>query len=207
MTTGPVRRPAALVVTDTALDSARWPLGSRGHSEWTFRSAATAEDHWSCLPLISLAYDIETDLAGSVRGGQRIPVGLGASYVAQAAGTGTLSGGRLEVSYDDGGTWTSVPLKGAGASWHGTLTVPRGASSVSLRASAHDDKGGAVDAGDHPGGGGEVTYGWGWCAIPLITPSSTRSCGRIRNCSAVASTSSSRRLSMAAASSGAITEK
>jgi hypothetical protein len=79
-----------------------------------------------------------------VRGGQRIPVGLGASYVAQAAGTGTLGGGRLEVSYDDRGTWTTVPLKGAGASWHGTLTVPRGASSVSLRASAHDDKGGAV---------------------------------------------------------------
>ncbi|MGW1914301.1 S8 family serine peptidase [Streptomyces sp. NPDC002076] len=132
------------VVTDTALDSARWPLGSRGHSEWTFLSAATAEDHWTYLPLINLAYDIETDLAGTVRGGQRIPVGLGASYVAQAAGTGTLGGGRLEVSYDDGGTWTSVPLNGADTSWHGTLTVPRGASSVSLRASAHDDKGGAV---------------------------------------------------------------
>ncbi|MGW5426313.1 S8 family serine peptidase [Streptomyces sp. NPDC004059] len=132
------------VVTDTTLDAGRWPLGSRGHSEWTFRSAATAEDHWTCLPLINLAYDIGTDLAGTVRGGRRVPVGLGAEYVAQAAGTGRLSGGRLEVSYDDGRTWRAVPLTGAGASWHGTLTVPRGAASVSLRASAHDDKGGSV---------------------------------------------------------------
>ncbi|MER6730806.1 S8 family serine peptidase [Streptomyces puniciscabiei] len=132
------------VVTDTALDAGRWPLGSRGHAEWTFRSAATPEDHWTYLPLINLAYDIGTDLAGSVRGGHRVPVGLGAQYVVGAAGTGTLGGGRLEVSYDGGGSWRTVPLTGAGASWRGTLTVPRGASSISLRASAHDDRGGSV---------------------------------------------------------------
>ncbi|MCC5476060.1 S8 family serine peptidase [Streptomyces barringtoniae] len=132
------------VVTDTALDADRWPLATEGHSEWTFRSAATPEDHWTYLPLINLAYDVDTDLAGTVRGGQRIPVGLGAQYIAGAAGTGTPTGGRLEVSYDDGSTWTSVPLKGADASWRGTLTVPRGAHSVSLRASAHDDEGGSV---------------------------------------------------------------
>ncbi|WP_330340304.1 S8 family serine peptidase [Streptomyces sp. NBC_00557] len=131
-------------VTDTALDAARWPLATRGHSEWTFRSAAAPEDHWTSLPLINLAYALGTDLAGAVRGGSRIPVGLSASYVAGAQHTGTLGGGRLEVSYDDGGTWTSVPLTGAGASWHGTLRVPRGAASVSLRASAHDDQGGSV---------------------------------------------------------------
>lgn len=132
------------VVTDTGLDAGRWPLGSTGHSEWTFRSAATPEDRWTSLPLINLAYDIGTDLAGTVRGGRRVPVGLGASYMAQATGTGTLGGGRLEVSYDDGATWRSVPLTGEGTSWRGTLTVPRGATSVSLRASAHDDKGGSV---------------------------------------------------------------
>ncbi|MEU6598921.1 S8 family serine peptidase [Streptomyces flaveolus] len=133
------------VVTDTALDAGRWPLATRGHSEWTFRSAATPEDHWTYLPLINLAYDLDTDLAGAVRGGQRVPVGLGASYVARASGTGRLGGGRLEVSYDDGTTWRKVPLRtGRDASWHGTLTVPHGASSVSLRASAQDDKGGSV---------------------------------------------------------------
>ncbi|WP_436850005.1 hypothetical protein [Streptomyces monashensis] len=63
-----------------------------------------------------------TGRADTVRGGARIPVGLGASYVARAAGTGTLAGGRLEVSYDDGATWHTV----------------------SLRASAEDDRGGSV---------------------------------------------------------------
>ncbi|MEW2508805.1 S8 family serine peptidase [Streptomyces sp. NPDC046870] len=133
------------VVTDTALDAGRWPLATRGHTEWTFRSAATPEDHWTYLPLINLAYDLGTDLAGAVRGGQRVPVGIGAAYVAHAQGTGRLGGGRLEVSYDDGTTWRTVPLSsGRETSWRGTLTVPRGASSVSLRASARDDKGGAV---------------------------------------------------------------
>ncbi|POX64137.1 peptidase S8 [Streptomyces sp. Ru62] len=133
------------VVTDTALDAGRWPLATRGHTEWTFRSAATPEDHWTYLPLINLAYDLGTDLAGAVRGGQRVPVAISASYVAHASGTGRLGGGRLEVSYDDGTTWRAVPLStGRATSWRGTLTVPRGASSVSLRASARDDKGGAV---------------------------------------------------------------
>ncbi|MGW2699084.1 S8 family serine peptidase [Streptomyces sp. NPDC001340] len=138
------------VVTDTALDAGQWQPAAQGHTEWTFRSAATPEDRWTYLPLINLAFDVDTDLAGKVRGGQRVPVGIGAEYVAKAAGTGTLGGGRLEVSYDDGTTWRTVPLTtgpgatGPDASWRGTLTVPRGAAHVSLRAWAHDDKGGSV---------------------------------------------------------------
>ncbi|MFE0509978.1 S8 family serine peptidase [Streptomyces sp. NPDC058964] len=132
------------VVTDTTLDADRWGLATRGHAEWTFRSAATAEDRWTYLPLVNLAFDVDTGLTGDVRGGSRVPVGLAAQYVANASGTGTLGGGRLEVSYDDGTTWRTVPLTGRAASWHGTLTVPRGAEHVSLRASAHDDRGGSV---------------------------------------------------------------
>ncbi|MEU6085618.1 S8 family serine peptidase [Streptomyces sp. NPDC047085] len=133
------------VVTDTALDAGTWQPASKGHSEWTFRSAATPDDHWTYLPLINLSYDVDTDLAGKVPGGKRIPVGLGVEYVVGAAGTGTLGGGRLEVSYDDGATWRTVPLTaGRGASWHGTLNVPDTAAHISLRASARDDRGGSV---------------------------------------------------------------
>ncbi|MGW7380155.1 S8 family serine peptidase [Streptomyces sp. NPDC054794] len=132
------------VVTDTALDADRWGPATRGHTEWTFRSAATPEDRWTYLPLVNLAFDVDTDLAGGVRGGSRVPVGLSAQYVANASGTGTLGGGKLEVSYDDGTTWRPVRLTGRAASWHGTLTVPRDARYVSLRASAGDDRGGSV---------------------------------------------------------------
>ncbi|MYR45826.1 S8 family serine peptidase [Streptomyces sp. SID5910] len=132
------------LVTDTALDAERWGTGTKGHAEWTFRSAATPEDRWTFLPLINLSFDVDTDLAGEVRGGRRLSVGIGAAYVAGAPDTGTIGGGTLQVSYDDGRSWKSVRLTGKGADWHGTLDVPRGAEHVSLRASARDDRGGSV---------------------------------------------------------------
>jgi hypothetical protein len=136
------------LVTDTALDAARWPLATKGHAEWTFRSAATPDDRWTYLPLINLSFDVDTDLAGKVRGGKKLRVGLGADHVAGAPDTGTIGGGKLEVSYDDGKTWRQVGLRGgdggAEASWHGTLNVPRDAEHVSLRAFARDDRGGSV---------------------------------------------------------------
>ncbi|MFR9798249.1 S8 family serine peptidase [Streptomyces sp. MS06] len=133
------------VVTDTALDPGRWARAERGHAEWTVRSAATPDDHWTTLPLINLAFDVRTDLAGDVRAGSRVRVGLRARYVAGAAGSGRLGGGTLQVSYDAGATWRPVALAGDGrAAWRGTLTVPRGAASVSLRATARDDRGGTV---------------------------------------------------------------
>jgi hypothetical protein len=132
------------VVTDTTLDADRWKLSTKGHSEWTFRSSATPDDRWTFLPLLNLAYDIDTDLAGKVRGGARIPVGISASYVVGAPDTGTIGGGRLEVSYDDGKSWRAVRLTGGKGDWQGSLTVPRDAGFVSLRALAEDDQGGSV---------------------------------------------------------------
>ncbi|MET8468628.1 S8 family serine peptidase [Streptomyces sp. NPDC006422] len=132
------------VVTDTALDKDVWGIGTTSHSEWTFRSATTPTDAYTFLPLINLNYDIDTDLAGRIEAGKRLPLALSAEYVKGAAGTGTIGGGALKVSYDDGKTWKSVPLTGKGASWKGALTVPKGAASLSLRASAKDDRGGSV---------------------------------------------------------------
>ncbi|MFE9993723.1 S8 family serine peptidase [Streptomyces avermitilis] len=133
------------VVTDTTLDPDRWKLSTKGHAEWTFRSSATPDDRWTFLPLLNLAYDIGTGLTGDVRGGDRVPVGLFASYVTGAPDTGTIGAGHLEVSYDDGTSWQPVRLSGGTASWHGTLTVPGTAHHISLRASARDDRGGSVE--------------------------------------------------------------
>ncbi|WP_128979977.1 S8 family serine peptidase [Streptomyces roseicoloratus] len=129
------------VVTDTTLDPARWRLGTRGHAEWTFRSAETPSDRITRLPLINLGFDLDADLSGDVRSGGRVPVRIFAEYVRGAAGTGTIGHGTLEVSYDEGTTWQRVALD---SRWRGELRVPRGAASVSLRAGASDDRGGAV---------------------------------------------------------------
>ncbi|GHG02169.1 S8 family serine peptidase [Streptomyces filamentosus] len=141
----PAQEATYQVVTETALDPARWRLGTEGRSEWTVRSAETPADRFTYLPMLNLGLDLDTDLYGNVRAGARVPVGVSAEYVKGATGTGTITGGRLEVSYDDGATWRGVSLrKGRGASWTGELRVPSGAAAVSLRAGATDDRGGSV---------------------------------------------------------------
>ncbi|MBM7173083.1 S8 family serine peptidase [Streptomyces sp. G44] len=134
------------VVTDTTLDPARWHLATKGHAEWTFRSKETPADRETRLPLLNLGFDIDTSLAGDVRGGRTVPVGIFASYVRGAAGAGRIRGGELSVSYDEGKTWKAVALDkdGEKASWGGKLRVPGGGASMSLRASVRDDRGGAV---------------------------------------------------------------
>ncbi|WP_055565956.1 S8 family serine peptidase [Streptomyces atriruber] len=134
------------VVTDTTLDPGRWQLATAGHAEWTFKSKRTPTDRKTFLPLLNLGFDVDTDLAGAVRGGRTVDVGIFAEYVKGAAGTGTVGGGKLSVSYDEGKTWQPVSLDrdGRKASWDGKLKVPGGAKSVSLRASASDDRGGSV---------------------------------------------------------------
>ncbi|MEU5898297.1 S8 family serine peptidase [Streptomyces venezuelae] len=134
------------VVTDTTLAQDRWQLATKGHAEWTFKSKRTPEDRKTFLPLINLGFDVDTDLAGTVRGGRTVDVGLFAEYVKGAAATGTIGGGGLSVSYDEGKTWRDVRLErdGSKAAWEGEVKVPRDARSLSLRASARDDRGGAV---------------------------------------------------------------
>ncbi|MFE1547447.1 S8 family serine peptidase [Streptomyces sp. NPDC058718] len=142
----PAQEATYKVVTDTALDPARWRLATKGRSEWTFRSAETPADKTTYLPMLNLGFDVDTDLDGDVRAGAKLPVRTFAEYVKGAAGTGTITGGTLDVSYDEGKTWTKVALKPSwrGASWSGELRIPSGAASVSLRAGASDDQGGTV---------------------------------------------------------------
>ncbi|MEU6124673.1 S8 family serine peptidase [Streptomyces sp. NPDC047123] len=134
------------VVTDTTLDPRRWRLGTRGHAEWTFRSKETPADRKTYLPLLNLGFAVDTSLAGEVRGGRTLPVGIFAEYVTGAPDTGTIGGGKLSVSFDEGTTWQDVRLTrdGRKASWQGKVKVPRTADSLSLRASADDDRGGLV---------------------------------------------------------------
>ncbi|MFE0175494.1 S8 family serine peptidase [Streptomyces sp. NPDC059002] len=134
------------VVTDTTLDPERWKLATKGHAEWAFKSKETAADRKTYLPLLNLGFDVDTSLAGDVRAGRTVPVGIFAEYVKGAEAVGSLRGGTLSVSYDEGRTWKGVALDrdGGKASWAGKLKVPGDAGSVSLRASARDDRGGSV---------------------------------------------------------------
>ncbi|MET7644052.1 hypothetical protein ABZS83_10470 [Streptomyces sp. NPDC005426] len=136
------------VVTDTALDPDVWRLATKGHSEWTFKSAATPADRWTYLPMLNLGFDVGTDLHGDVRAGSRLDLGIFSECVKGAADTGRITVSTLEVSFDDGATWRSVPpdrVRHRSASWAGSVRVPHDARYVPERASATDDRGGSVE--------------------------------------------------------------
>ncbi|MCX5098321.1 S8 family serine peptidase [Streptomyces sp. NBC_00053] len=136
------------VVTDTTMDPDVWRLSTKGHSEWTFKSSATPADRWTYLPMLNLGFDIDTDLHGDVRAGKRLDLGIFSEYVKGASDTGRITGSTLEVSFDDGATWTSVGLdgvRGKSAAWTGSVRVPDDTQYISVRASAADNKGGSVE--------------------------------------------------------------
>lgn len=136
------------VVTDTTMDPDVWRLSTKGHSEWTFKSSATPADRWTYLPMLNLGFDIDTDLHGDVRAGKRLDLGIFSEYVKGASDTGRITGSTLEVSFDDGATWTSVGLdgvRGKSAARTGSVRVPDDTQYISVRASAADDKGGSVE--------------------------------------------------------------
>lgn len=98
--------------------------------------------------MLNLGFDIDTDLHGDVRAGKRLDLGIFSEYVKGASDTGRITGSTLEVSFDDGATWTSVGLdgvRGKSAAWTGSVRVPDDTQYISVRASAADDKGGSVE--------------------------------------------------------------
>jgi subtilisin family serine protease len=122
-------------------------ISTRSRSAWTFvADQADGTTSQTVLPLVQLDYRVATDLTSAVRRGQTTTLGLSAWLPPGAVGGGTVRSATLAVSYDNGGSWTSVTLKPVrGGGWEAKLAVPkRGAASVSLRASAWDDKGNKV---------------------------------------------------------------
>ncbi|MFC5173630.1 S8 family serine peptidase [Streptomyces mutomycini] len=136
------------LVIDSVRDEATWKTSTRTHTEWGFVSGALPDGtERADIPLLQLAYDVETDLAGDVRAGEQVEVGIESGTQAWLDGAVKATGASLSVSYDEGGTWSAVELrKGSPGEWTATLRTPaEGASSVSLRAHTEGPGGLAVD--------------------------------------------------------------
>ena len=122
-----------------------WTHSTESHSAWTFRAETTETGDWAYLPLLQVDYHLDTDLSGALRGGSRSTLGLTAFHESDVTGAGAVTGGTLEVSYDDGATWTRVTLgKVRPGTWSADVRVPRNATFGSLRATAKDDAGNSV---------------------------------------------------------------
>ncbi|WP_329041571.1 S8 family serine peptidase [Streptomyces sp. NBC_00178] len=136
------------LVIDSARDEATWKTSTRTHTEWNFLSGALPEGtERADIPLLQLDYDVDTDLAGDVRAGTRVALGLGSGTQAWLDGAVRATGATLSVSYDEGRTWSAAELRGnSPGQWTAKLRTPaKGASSVSLKVRATGPGGLAVD--------------------------------------------------------------
>jgi hypothetical protein len=103
---------------------------------WTFASRYTAEPE--ALPLLAVRFGPRLDGYGQMPGDRTVQIPV------RVDGTGTTSRVRaltVKVSFDDGRTWRKVPAVGGFA----TVRNPAAGGFVSLRASAQDVRGNAVD--------------------------------------------------------------
>lgn len=131
---------------------APWTTSTETRSVWKFKSAGTTSN--VVLPLLQLDFDIDTALDGTANAKKGSTFGLRASHETGVPGTGTVLGASLAISYDDGATWESVPLKRQGAGWTVKLKYPkRGVGFVSIRAAAWDSAGNEVTQ--------EIIRAWG----------------------------------------------
>ncbi|PEC50993.1 peptidase [Bacillus sp. AFS096315] len=139
----PVENTEYRLVSDAWRDAKRWNTSVRTHTEWTFWSKKHEENNTE-LPLISLDYKVDTDMSGNAKSGRWTDLGLNAIQVTGAPENGKINGASLEVSYDEGTTWEKVELVSEGDGWTARIENRKGATSVSLRASAWDDAGNSI---------------------------------------------------------------
>ncbi|MDR7277993.1 S8 family serine peptidase [Catenuloplanes atrovinosus] len=112
-------------------------LSTDVHVAWTFGSAHT--DTLTRMPLSTVRFAPPVDTANAAPAGRRVtvPVSVHAQPGSAATANARLT---VEVSYDDGTTWTPAPVT-AGAV---TLDHPPAPGYVSLRATASDTAGNGV---------------------------------------------------------------
>jgi hypothetical protein len=112
-------------------NTAPWArLSTRTNTSWTFRSAHTSDT--TVLPVLQVGYEADLDLRNRARSRT-----LKLTVHDQDGSSAPLKRLTLQTSFDDGATWTDVPLRNGTASLDGKGTV-------SLRVTAEDTRGGTV---------------------------------------------------------------
>ncbi|TDC53567.1 hypothetical protein E1212_05170 [Jiangella ureilytica] len=140
-----------------AWSDAPWSWGTRSTTAWTFESAApsvvdpeqlpdwyrcTDGGHRNCafVPLLFASYDVPLDPLNRAPSGRTFQFGLTVGGQVGAPPP-PLHRVRVEVSFDDGGSWRPAAVRPAGASGTYAVTVKhrKDADHVSLRIDAQGD--------------------------------------------------------------------
>ncbi|WP_309115752.1 S8 family serine peptidase [Saccharothrix sp.] len=133
---------AQYVVHTQAHRSGVSELSTSVTADWTFTSDTVAGDPVA-LPLPAVRFAPALDDRNRARAGRPFAFPV---YV-QRNGGGPVGDVRtsVQVSYDDGASWRPVPLVKFGERWLAAVSHPADAKFVSLKASARDGAGNAVD--------------------------------------------------------------
>jgi hypothetical protein len=107
--------------------------------EWTFASGHIDGDDPAHLPLLAVRFMPNLDDHNATPAGRKFSFPV---VVERNGGpVGKVSTPAVEVSYDDGKTWQPAKVKRDHGQWQATVSHPKGAQFVSLRASTADQDG------------------------------------------------------------------
>jgi len=109
-------------------------------STWRFTSARSDRDR-TVLPLVTVAYGLDADGRNAVRAGAAYPLTITPGYQPEATGPGRFTV-TTQVSYDDGATWTTAPVRPAHGRYEATIPAAQpSAAFASVRVVATDRDG------------------------------------------------------------------
>jgi hypothetical protein len=114
-------------------------VSSRVDGEWTFSSSHVDGDEPADLPLLAVRFAPKLDDHNAAPAGKRFTIPV--SVERNGGPVGHVGTPAVEVSYDDGTTWTVTKVKRDHGQWQVTVNHPRDAKFVSLRASVGDRDG------------------------------------------------------------------
>jgi len=137
--------PPELASYRAEIDSAQslFELTTQQRIVWTFQSETASADELLALPLLSVRFDASLDdFARAPRGHFCLPFRI--AQLGRERATG-VSVDAVEFSSDDGASWAPARVEGHGDAWNAYLDHPASGDYISLRVSARDGAGNAVE--------------------------------------------------------------
>ncbi|MFE9748481.1 S8 family serine peptidase [Saccharothrix saharensis] len=136
----PAGAAAYRVETDAVRTAGTSEFAIRVSAAWTFRSDTTTTAEHVPLPLSVVRFTPELDAGGAAPEGQALRVPLTVQQQ-EGATNGRVDRIDVEVSFDDGATWTAVPVSANVA----TIANPSATGYGSVRVRATDSNGNALE--------------------------------------------------------------
>ncbi|MFJ8764887.1 S8 family peptidase [Streptomyces clavifer] len=133
----PSKSAAYRISTDATRSTKVAGVTTRLTAAWTFRSKKTPDDNYTVLPLSSVRFAPKLDLHSLAAAGKKLTVPL----TLQGPAAKSFKSLSVQVSYNGGKTWSKAPVLTNKSKRTLSLSHPKKATSVSLKAKLTDKQG------------------------------------------------------------------